>query len=89
MKKILFTIAIIMTMALSANAQSDGFFNNYYNDVYNDRMSNPNEIGLVMPGSTIGSNTNESAPLGSGLLIMTVLGAAYMIKKNRSLPVSV
>lgn len=84
MKKLIFTFAIIMTMALSANAQSDGFFNNYYNDVYNDRMSNPNEIGLVMPGSTIGSNTNESAPLGSGLLIMTVLGAAYMIKKNRS-----
>lgn len=83
MKKLIFTFAIIMTMASSANAQSDGFFNN--NDGFNnDRMSNPNEIGLVMPGSTIGSNTNESAPLGSGLLIMTVLGAAYMIKKNRS-----
>ncbi len=83
MKNILFTISIITKMASSANAQSDGFFNN--NDCFNyDRMSNPNEIGLVMPGSTIGSNTNESAPLGSGLLIMTVLGAAYMIKKNRS-----
>ncbi|MBQ4205716.1 MAG: hypothetical protein II662_03540 [Bacteroidales bacterium] len=84
MKKILFTIAIIMVMAFSAYAQRDGFFNNYYNDVYNDRMTDPNEIGLLMPNSTIGSNTNESAPLGSGLLIMTVLGAAYMIKKNRS-----
>lgn len=83
MKKLIFTFAIIMTMALSVNAQSDGFFNNNY-DGFDDRMGNPNEIGLVMPGSTIGTNTNESAPLGSGLLIMTVLGAAYMIKKNRS-----
>lgn len=85
MKKILFTIAIIMVMALSANAQRDGFFNNYYNDVYNDRMTDPNEIGLLMPNLTIGSGLNESAPIGSGLLILTALGAGYfVIKKNRS-----
>ena len=84
MKKILITFAIIMTMALNANAQSDGFFSNYYDGFDYDRMNDPNEIGLVMPGSNIGTNTNESAPLGSGLLILTALGAGYMIKKNRS-----
>ena len=81
MKKILFAIAIIMTMVLSASAQRDGFFSGY-DSSYGDRMGNPNELGLGLPSSTIGEATNESAPLGTGLLIMTALGGAYLIRKR-------
>ena len=83
MKKILFAIAIIMTMVLSASAQRDGFFSSYDNS-YDDRMDNPNDLVLGLPSSNIGEAGNESAPLGTGLLIMTALGAGYMVVKRRN-----
>ena len=83
MKKILFAIALVMTMVLSASAQSDGFFSSWDNANYNgDR----DDIGIVLP-SNIGMSTSEtgddpSAPLGTGLLIMTALGGAYLLNKR-------
>ena len=82
MKKILFAIALVMTMVLSASAQRDGFFGSY-DGGNGDRMDNPNDL-LGLPSSSIGSQTNESAPLGTGLLIMTALGAGYMVVKRRN-----
>ena len=77
MKKILFAIALIITMGLTASAQRDGFFGDYaYN---NDRTDGP---GLAMPGDNIGSTSNSDAPLGTGLLIMTALGAGYLLRKR-------
>lgn len=81
MKKILFAIALVMTMVLSASAQRDGFFGGY-DGSNGDRMDDPNALGLGLPSSNIGSTTNESAPLGTGLLIMTALGGAYLIRKR-------
>ena len=85
MKKILLAIAIVLTMGLSANAQyfnsgRDGFFNDW-DDVSNglDRTTGampalPYEHGL----------TNDvTAPLGSGLLVLTALGAGYMVARRR------
>ena len=83
MKKILFAIAIVMMMGLGASAQrgSDGFFGYDYSS---DReMGNPNELGLGLPQSGIGTTGNETAPLGTGLLIMTALGAGYALKKKQ------
>ena len=83
MKKILFAIALVMMMGLGASAQrgSDGFFGNDYSS---DRdMGNPNNLGLGLPSDNIGSTTNESVPLGTGLLILTALGAGYALKKKQ------
>lgn len=83
MKKIIFALAIVMTLGFAANAQrgTDGFFG--YNDGLND-----NRDPLVMPGmptSPIGTPGNDSAPLGSGLMVLTALGAGYAIyRKKRS-----
>ena len=76
MKKILFAIAIVMMLGMTASAQKgmDGFFDGYYN-INSDRMDNPN--GLHLPTDSIGSTENSDASLGTGLLIMTALGAGY------------
>lgn len=79
MKKILFAIALVFTLSV-ANAQKDGFFNWNGNDedgIYRD-VSN----GLVLP-SAHGSNIDYDAPLGSGIAILTLLGAGYAIKRRR------
>ena len=81
MKKILFTIALIITLSLTATAQySDGFFNDWDNGF--DRTGTGNEIGFVLPSSHGNGLDTPSAPLGSGLLILTALGAGYALKKK-------
>ena len=78
MKKFLFSIALTITLGLTASAQNDGFFNNYNNDdLYRGLDDN-----LVLP-SAHGTGNDYNAPLGSGLLILTALGAGYALKKKR------
>ena len=80
MKKILFAIAIIMTMGFAANAQSDTFFK--WTDGDNEIYRDDNYI-FTLPNAH-GYETDEQAPLGSGLLIMTALGAGYVaVRKKR------
>ena len=85
MKKILFAIAIVLTLGLTANAQrSDGFFNEWGNDSYNDRagvIANPG-IGLPSDVNMGVNDQNPSAPLGTGLLILTALGAGYAVARK-------
>ena len=81
MKKIIFAIAIVLTLGMTANAQrggSDGFFlwNNADNEINRDNI----EFGLP---SLHGSNDDFTAPLGSGLLILTALGAGYAVARKR------
>lgn len=88
MKKILFAIAIVMTMSVVSNAQSDGFFRGYNNDIYNNRGT-LDDAGLGLPGAgmvTGGTYGNDqNTPLGSGLLVLTALGAGYAVyRKKRS-----
>lgn len=84
MKKILFTIAIVLTMALSANAQRDGFFGTWNNDEYRDFGDNNNPGIYVPSGNNPGEYTeNQDAPLGTGLLILTALGAGYAVARKK------
>ena len=81
MKKIFFAIAIIVMLAMTANAQRDGFFNNFDN---NDRTITPGEtfddMNSIMPGHGL---TSDPAPLGTGLLILTALGAGYAVARKK------
>jgi len=75
MKKILFTIALVMTIGFCAHAQCDSFLADWQLD--DDRVMHDN-VFLAMPNTNIGLYDNSSgAPLGSGLLIMVALGAGY------------
>ena len=78
MKKLLLTIAIVTTFGLTASAQCDAYFK--WNDSYNeiDRYESP---FFVLPQAH-GNSFDSNAPLGSGLIILGVLGAGYAIKKK-------
>ena len=82
MKKILLATAFIMMASLLANAQSDGYFRSYNSDaIYRE----PGEaLDIENPGGH-GLTDNQETPLGSGLLILTALGAGYAVaRKKRS-----
>ena len=80
MKKVLLAIALFITLGFGAKAQiglTDAFFNDWaQSDLMRDvtLISLPNEHGL---------DTDINAPLGSGLLILTALGAGYAVKHRR------
>ncbi len=90
MKKILLAVVLVLTVGLCASAQQrggrDGFFNDWsdisngldeFDDFNNDlfRGGGPNTPGH--------GNGDTPAPLGSGLVVLTALGAGYALKKRR------
>jgi LPXTG-motif cell wall-anchored protein len=81
MKKILFTIALLLVISVGAMAQNnDAFFNDWENSL---RISDPSIVGLMMPNTNIGDISNSPAPLGGGLLVLTALGGAYAVSRKR------
>ena len=79
MRKIFLTIAILMTIAFCANAQSDSYFRSYGNDVYTERTGGSD---FILPNAHGTNGDYDSAPLGSGLLILTALGAGYAVARK-------
>ncbi len=80
MKKLIIAIVIIMTMGFAGHAQNklDTFVNDWESGIssYSD-LSLP--VGAL--GGIIG---DQDAPLGSGLLVLTALGAGYAVARKRS-----
>lgn len=81
MKKILFAIALVLAMGFGAKAQiglTDAFFNDWaQSDLMRTAtlISLPTEHGLDQDVS--------GAPLGSGLLVLTALGAGYAVTRRK------
>jgi len=87
MKKLTLTLAIVLSMTLTSMAQlqGGGLFERgaILDETYNDY--NYRDGSLILP-SGHGSNDDADAPLGSGLLVLTALGAGYAIKRRRNSP---
>lgn len=94
MKRILLAIALVSMIGLGASAQrfgsSDGFFNNWedvgngldkFDDFDNLRGGGPG--GPALPGGGHGTGGDPSAPLGSGLVVLTALGAGYAFARRK------
>ena len=85
MKKIIFAISFVTMMVINANAQRDGFFSSYNNSyLYEDRLS---ECLPTLPyGANVGGLSGDvtaQVPLGTGLLVLTALGAGYAVVKRK------
>lgn len=80
MKKIFLTIAIVFMVSFGAKAQSDGFFRDGGIDNYSGRAESPTPI---VPTGQVGTINDTNAPLGEGLLILTVMGAGYAIMRRK------
>ena len=79
MKKCILTISIIFTMCLGASAQSERFFSSWSDEgarTYSDNTP-------AVPRDPIGLGQNSKAPLGSGLLVMTAMGAGYALIRKK------
>lgn len=85
MKKIIFTIAIILTMVLGASAQTDGFFKDggSANDYSRTGSGSDPALPRLPQGGVGAENADQTAPVGSGLLVLTALGAGYAAYKKR------
>ena len=82
MKKIALTIAIVLGLSMTTFADGGGLFNRgaepERNDVYGNRTVTP-----MLPNH--GQTTNQDAtPLGTGIVVLTALGAAYLVGKKRN-----
>ena len=84
MKKILLTV-LVFTMVLGASAQTDGFFKDGAGEQNDNRLSSGTSLPGLPRGNGVGAtNDDQTAPLGSGLLVLTALGAGYAVsRKNR------
>jgi LPXTG-motif cell wall-anchored protein len=78
MKRIVLSIALVLTLCLSASAQSDGFFASTYQEYGKESRAGAATPGL--PG--VGTDQDQSAPLGSGLLLLAGMGAAYALRRK-------
>ena len=84
MKKLALTIAIVLTMGLSAMAQDGGLLNrgvSFDKQSRGGMMKGEGDTPAVPP---FGTDVNQDAPLGSGVAVMLGLGAAYLIGKKRN-----
>jgi hypothetical protein len=80
MKRIVLSIALVLTLGLSVNAQSDGFFKSTYQDANEEARTG---TGRALPGvPEFGGDVDKPAPLGSGLLLLAGMGAAYALRRK-------
>ena len=93
MKKLTLTIAIILGMTMTTFADGGGLFNrgnnarngaSGYSYFSTDGISDIQRDNFDAPLLPIhGETENQDAPLGSGIVALMGLGAAYMVTKKR------
>ena len=80
MKKVFFIFAMVVMMGFCANAQNDGWFKSG-DDGFIDRGESP-ASAISLPNQH-GETADQGTPLGSGLLILTALGAGYVAARKK------
>ena len=80
MKKLALTIAIVLGLSMTTFADGGGLFQRG-NDPENNTIYTNRDGFPGLPGH--GGTGNADAPLGTGIAIMTALGAAYLVGKRR------
>ena len=85
MKRIVLSIALVLTLGLSVNAQSDGFFKSTYQDANEEARTGTGRAfpGIPEFGGDVDQPADDDAPLGSGLLLLAGMGAAYALRRRR------
>ena len=83
MKKILLTILVAVSVALTANAQGsyDGFFST--GSESNNRQGSTVEWGALPNVPNTGAYSNQSAPLGTGVLLLAGMSVAYALRRKK------
>ena len=69
-----------MVLGFGANAQSDSFFKSDNSNAGSGNRDGES-FGMALPSH--GATDDQQAPLGSGMLILTAMGAGYAIARRR------
>ena len=90
MKKTILTLAIVLGITIGAMAQNNGggLFGKgpsrgYYDEYYDEYGTRDGGVFNFSLPNQHGTTNDESAPLGSGALLLIGFGAAYALKKKR------
>ena len=81
MKKLALTIAIVLGLSMTTFAEGGGLFQRGGESENAGYYSNRGN-GPGFPGH--GESTDQPAPLGTGIAVLTALGAAYLVGKKRN-----
>ena len=81
MKKLALTIAIVLGLSMTTFADGGGLFQRGV-DPESNGYSGLRENYPGFPGH--GATTDQPAPLGTGIAVLTALGAAYLVGKKRN-----
>ena len=84
MKKAIITIAIVLGLGLTTFADPNGgglFQRGAGDEAFQGTHWRETSAMPALPSH--GQSNNQNAPLGSGIAIMTILGAAYLVGKKR------
>ena len=79
MKKIITTIAIVLGLSLASFANPDG--GGMLGRGESNEQGSRELFAPRLPAH--GQDTNQTAPIGSGIFVLTTLGAAYLVGKRR------
>lgn len=80
MKKYILTIiTLLMCVSVNAQGRNDAFINDWAGSRSDDAISS-GLMGVLPAWGVFGQGENTDAPVGSGLLILTALGAGYALK---------
>ena len=77
MKKYITLAIFAIGFGMNVNAQGDGFFSSSYNE-----FRETEDWGTMPAIIGHGNTADQSAPLGSGLLVLAGLGVAYAMRKK-------
>ncbi len=87
MKKLIMTTAIVLGLSMTTFAQGSMFHRENSRDNGNavyESKGNLFRTDPLTPGLPIhGQTSNQDAPLGGGIALLTALGAAYLVGKKR------
>ena len=87
MKKLIMTTAIVLGLSMTTFAQGSMFHRENSGDNGNavyESKGNLFRTDPLTPGLPIhGQTSNQDAPLGGGIALLTALGAAYAVAKKR------
>ena len=82
MKKIALTLTIILGLGLTTFANPNNGGGIFGRGESNNRTETGSTLfAPKLPGR--GHDTNQPAPLGSSITVLTALGAAYLVSKKR------
>jgi len=84
MKKLIITIAVVLGLGVSTFAQDTKAENRGLFGRGEGFQSNRDLVLPGLPQSFVSTeNSNAVTPLGSGIILLASLGAAYMVSKKR------